>query len=103
MTTNAQNPRPDDLARLQRSPLGLASLQAARQHVAARRYAQGVTGYQNLLKQYSGAALLWLELANAAWLELDFSLAGQACQRAFALAPADAAFYASLGNLSSRM
>lgn len=103
MTINAQNMRPDDLARLQRSHLGMASWQAARQHVAARRYQPAITSYQNLLKQYPGAAPLWAEMAYAAWSDLDFAMAGESADRCKQLASGNAELLNSLGNLYSQL
>ncbi len=78
-----------ELAKLQSSPREAARWQKAQQQLMGRRYAPALSGYQDLVKRFSGVAQLWFELGLAAMGELEFDLADQAFRRTMELSAAD--------------
>jgi tetratricopeptide (TPR) repeat protein len=98
MIESAKSNPLEDLAKLRRSPQGLASWQNALQHLNTGRHAPALAGYRDLVQQFPGVAQLWAELGLAAAGDLEFSLADQAFQRALELAPADASLLVFIGT-----
>ena len=103
MTQGEATETPGDFARLQRSPMALASLQNAQQHFRNGRPAAAVASYRFLVQQFPGAAQLWTELGTAAAADLDYALADEAFQRALELAPSDAALLVAIGRQYYRL
>jgi tetratricopeptide (TPR) repeat protein len=97
MESAKTNPR-DDLAKLRRSPDGMASWQSALKHLNCGRHAPALAGYQSLVQRFPGVPQLWAEMGLAAAGELEFALADQAFQRALELAPADVSLLLFIGQ-----
>jgi tetratricopeptide (TPR) repeat protein len=97
MMENAKSSPQEDLAKLRRSPNGMASWQNALHHLNNGRNAPALASYHGLVQQFPGVPQLWAELGLAASGELDFALADQAFQRAMELAPADATLLVFIG------
>jgi tetratricopeptide (TPR) repeat protein len=89
MTEGSKNNPGEELAILERSPQAVASWQFGQQCLRHRRYAPALASFKKLVQQFPGVAHLWVELGRAAAGELDFTLAGQAFDRATALAATD--------------
>jgi tetratricopeptide (TPR) repeat protein len=87
-----------DSEELQRSPRHLARWQKAQQDLVKGRPDLALAAYRELLVKFPGIAELWFELGFAAGKELDFVLAGQACQRALELASENVALLILIGQ-----
>jgi tetratricopeptide (TPR) repeat protein len=71
---------------------------AARQLLLANNFAQALPRYEQLTRQYPGAAVVWAEYGNAASRLHDIKLADRAWQRALELAPANAEVISMIGH-----
>jgi tetratricopeptide (TPR) repeat protein len=99
---SAESNPAEDLAKLRRSALAMASWQNAIQHVNNGRAAPALASYRDLVQQFPGVTQLWAELGLAAIGDLEFTLADQAFQRAMELAPTDAALLVFIGTQYSQ-
>jgi Tfp pilus assembly protein PilF len=70
----------------------------ARQLLLANHFTQALPRYEQLTRQYPGAAVVWAEYGNAASRLHDIKLADRAWQRALELAPADAEVVSMIGH-----
>lgn len=90
-------PHPD-LGRLEKSPRDIERWQKAQQHLLTGRAAAALPVYRDLTARFPGIVNLWFEFGTAAGGELDFTLAGQAFERAEALASANPDVLVMLGQ-----
>jgi len=93
----------NDLARLQKSPAAVASLQNAQQYLRNRRYGPALAAFRKLTEQFPGIPHLWGELGMAAAGELEFEEAEVAFKRATALTNADVDLFLTIGMQYYRM
>jgi tetratricopeptide (TPR) repeat protein len=92
-----------DLARLEKSPRDIESWRKAQQHLLAGRAAIALPVYRDLTRRFPGIVNLWFEFGTAAAGDLDFTLAGQAFERAESLAASNPNVLIMLGQQYHRL
>ena len=92
-----------ELAKLQNSPREVARWQKAQQQLMGKRFRPALSGYQDIVRRFSGIAQLWFELGMAAMGELEFDLADRAFGRAMELSARDAPMLILLAQQYQRL
>ena len=102
MIKSSNSNSPNDIAKLEQSPQGMAAWQNAQRYLVEGRHGPAMTSYRNLTQQYPGVSQLWAELSIAAAGDLNFALANEAAKHAAELAD-DVDLLISIGQQFHRL